>query len=86
MPAVGLIFAEGVEETGLHERAEAGSFLGREAVVFHVGSGIGEVDFGVRHILVTAKDNGLFLFKLFKIAEKIAVPLPTVGKPLEFAL
>src|SRR6266516_7443851 len=86
MPAVGLEFAEGVEEPGLHESGEPGSFLGREAMVFHVCLGIGEVEFGVRHVEVAAEDDGSLLFKPLEVAEEIAVPPPAVGKPRKFAL
>src|SRR6185436_8396145 len=60
MPAIGLELAESIEETGFHECGETGPFLGREAVVFYIGLGIGQVELRMSHIEVAAEDDGLF--------------------------
>src|ERR1039458_4754112 len=77
-------FAEGVEETGAHEGAETGAFLGCEAVVVDVGLRVREVNFRVRHVEVAAEDHGFFLFQLFEVTKKIPIPLladADVSKP-----
>src|ERR1051326_173735 len=84
MPAAGLELAESVEEPGLYERGETGSFLGSKAVMIDIGLGMGKVEFGVRHIEVTAEDDRFLLFKLLEMAEEITVPLASVGEPREF--
>src|SRR5919108_4758412 len=57
MAAAFLELAEGVEETRLHKRVEAGAFFGREPVVPDIGLGVGEVKFSVRHVQVAAKNH-----------------------------
>src|SRR6266545_2640606 len=85
MPAAFLEFAKRVEEAGLHERAEAGAFLGREAVVLDVGFGVGEVNLGVRRIEIAAEDYRIFLFQFLEVTEKGAIPLLAIGEAGEFA-
>ena len=67
-------FAEGVHEAGVHERAEPIAFLDGETVIAHIGFGIREINFRVRHIEVAAENDGLFLFQFFQVGEKIFVP------------
>src|SRR5437867_562063 len=86
MPAAFFKLAERVEETSLHERAEAGAFLWRKTMVLHIGLGMGEVDLGVRHVEVPAKDHRFALFELFEVTEEVAVPLLAVSKTGELAL
>ena len=61
-----LEFAEGVHESRVHERAEAVALLDGETVVADVGLGVRQVNLGVRHIEVAAKDDGLFLLQFFQ--------------------
>jgi len=63
MPSASFELAKRIEKASLHKRAEAGAFLGREAMVLYVGLGIGEINFRVCHVEVAAKDHGLFLFQ-----------------------
>jgi len=80
MAAALLELAESVEESRLHETAKTSAFLGREAVVFHVGLRIGEIEFGVSDVEVAAKDHGLCLLQIFEIAKKRRGPI-VVDKP-----
>src|SRR5438477_5085693 len=86
MAAVFLELTEGVAKARLHQRAEAGPFLGREPVVFYVGLRVGEVDFSVRHIEVAAENHRLPAFESFEVTPEIAVPPLTIVEPGQFAL
>src|SRR5438874_5393426 len=72
MPATLLELPEGVEETRLHKPAETGPFFGRETVVLHVGLRIGQINFGVRHVEITAENHRLAALKLFEVTQKVA--------------
>src|ERR1051325_11035631 len=77
MPAAFFELAEGVHETRAHQRAEPGAFLGREAVVLHVGLRFAAVDPGVGRVEPAAKDVRFGTFELLEeAAEGAAPPLP----------
>ena len=80
MSAAFLKFAERVNKPGFHKCAKPGAFFRSETVVVNIGFGIGKIHFRVRHIEVTAKNHGLFLFQLFKVTQKISVPTLAVSE------
>src|ERR1044072_1212988 len=84
MSAAGFELAESVDEPGLPARRETSPFLGRKAVMVGIGPGIRQVQFGVRHIEVTAEDDRFYLFKFLEVAEEITVPLAPVRESREF--
>src|SRR5205085_367151 len=57
MPAALFKFAEGVEESCFDKGAEPGPFFEGKSVRALIGLGIGQVDFGVGHVQVAAKDD-----------------------------
>src|SRR5215469_7072360 len=73
--AAGLFkLSKSIHETSFDICCETGPFLGRETVGPHVGLGIGEVQLGMRHVEVAAKNHRLVLFEIFKVPEKRPVP------------
>jgi len=76
--------AEGVGESCSHEVIKALAFFVSESCGVVIGGGAGEVDFFVCNVEVTADEQGLFLFELFKVGEEIAVPDLSVVEAFEF--
>jgi hypothetical protein len=66
--------------TNFYKRAKPSAFFRRETVVVDIGFGIGKVNFRVRHVEVTAKNHGFFLFQFFKVTQKISVPTLAVSE------
>ena len=79
-------FAKSIQEAGFHERSETGALLHGEAVVLHVRFGMREIDLGVRHIQVTAENDGLSPFQFAEEAQENDVPLLAIGQAAEVAL
>ena len=75
MPAALFKLTEGIEEASLDERGETSAFLGREAVIFQVGFGMGEVDLGVSHVEVAAENYRFATFQLLEVTAEIAAEL-----------
>ncbi len=84
--AAGLELAEGVEEAGLHEGAEAGPLLGREAVVPDVGFRAGEIELRMGDVEIAADDHGLPAVQIPQKAEKSAIPAPAIVQAGELPL
>src|SRR6266850_1533455 len=64
MSAAFLELPESIHKTRFDERAEPGAFFQCETMVSNIGLGIGQIEFGVRHVEVTAEDDRLFPLQL----------------------
>ena len=79
--------AERIHEARLHQPSEPTPFLDREPMVADVGLGIGQIDFLMGHIEVSAKNHRLAGLQCFQMSPKGWIPfqLP-VRQPGKVAL
>ena len=71
---VGIEITERIYETGLGESREFFSFIIGETGIFTVGFWVFQVDFFVRYVQVTAKNDRLGFFQFFYIMKEIVFP------------
>ena len=72
---LGIFVAEGVDESGRLKCVKSGSFFVCEAVLADVWLWIREVNFVMRNVKISAKENGLYLLKFFDMLKECGVPL-----------
>lgn len=82
---------EAVNESGCEHTAKALAFFIRKASIMAVAARIGQIDFLVSHIEVTAKDDGLAMFQILDIGEKVHVPftgavVESAGTPMRVVI
>src|SRR5216684_1747175 len=66
---------EGVDEPRIHEILESLTFFIREALLAAIRFGVGQIELGMRHIEVAAKNDRLGLLQLLAIGEESRIPV-----------